>query len=285
MNENERYWGLPTLAYLIRWLMELVALLSKPLLMIGAGVSVFVWLTDGSVLSIPLIYYGWALIQAIAVEALFYVIWHNASTAWRGHHPLVFTGNVLLGTALSVCVWAAIDLQSLQQVLRIGNSDALSMLNLNPVMLTHLRSLAAVVLSIVVAMRSVENRDVNIQPRRIKVNIHCPQWLLDFMAKMRTLWTSIVNTKQEVVNTESKPLPVEIPNPESEQETPAKPVRKTNRKVINLAEASTKKERVRQALEANPQASISDLVKSTGASRGYVSQQRSLIVSKQQTSS
>lgn len=149
---NEQYPGLNGLSYCIRWLEQCLSILAEPLLIIGFIVSMVDLLTGGKLLSNVIIMYGWSIVQAVAVDACFVVMWRRTAVAARERRYGTMLANAFIGAALGFVAWAAMDIQSLAQALGIGSNNALNQLGLNIEVLTHARSAIAVVMGAVVAV-------------------------------------------------------------------------------------------------------------------------------------
>src|SRR5215472_11737250 len=149
MNQ-ERYPGLNGLSWGIGYLEQLLAILSEPLLIACAAIAVIDFVTGGGLLKLPFIQYAWASSLAISVTACFIVTWRRAIYALSRNRYGVAIGLVVLGLALGLVDWSAVDVQSLQQTLGVNFATALSQLNLNIILITHIRSAVAIAMAVVV---------------------------------------------------------------------------------------------------------------------------------------
>jgi hypothetical protein len=146
------YPGLNGLSYLIGYLEQLLAILSEPLLIGCAALAVVDFITGGRLLELPAIMYVWAGSLAIAVSACFIVTWRRCIRAATLNYYGAAAGLAIMGVALGLVDWAAIDVQSLQQTLGISFTNALAQLDLNIILITHLRSGVAIAMAVVVAI-------------------------------------------------------------------------------------------------------------------------------------
>jgi hypothetical protein len=146
------YPGLNGLSYGIGYLEQLLAILSEPLLISCAALAVVDFITGGRLLQLPAIMYIWAGSLAIAVSACFIVTWRRAIRAFTLNYYGAAIGLCVMGIALGLVDWAAIDVQSLQQTLGVSFTNALAQLNLNIILITHLRSAVAIAMAVVVAI-------------------------------------------------------------------------------------------------------------------------------------
>ena len=90
------------LATCLRWLEELVALVSGPLLVAGLGISLVDLLTDGKLLATrPLLLYAWAISQTIGVDAQLVGAFAKARQALRARRYGELAGLLVLGCALA----------------------------------------------------------------------------------------------------------------------------------------------------------------------------------------
>jgi hypothetical protein len=113
------YPGLNGLSYLIGYLEQLLAILSEPLLIGCAALAVVDFLTGGGLLNIPTITYLWAGSLAVSITACFIVTWRRAIRAFSLNAYGAAIGLCLMGIALGLVDWAAIDTQSLMQTMGV----------------------------------------------------------------------------------------------------------------------------------------------------------------------
>jgi hypothetical protein len=155
MNDHD---GLPGIAFLSacwRWFEELIVVLSAPMLLFGAGITVVDLLTDGSAtLAVPWLLFAWAVSQAMGIEANVSGAVHKAKLAYeRGAwFPMILY--ILLVCALGAVVIIAGYAYSYHQAQGIPIQDSLRDLGIDPAMWTMSRSiLAFALIAISAAMR------------------------------------------------------------------------------------------------------------------------------------
>ncbi len=110
------------------------------------------FITGGRLLLLPAIMYLWAGSLAIAVSACFIVTWRRCIRAFTLNYYGAAVGLAVMGTVLGIVDWAAVDVQSLQQTLDVSFTNALAQLDLNIIVITHLRSAVAIAMAVVVAI-------------------------------------------------------------------------------------------------------------------------------------
>ena len=70
------------IAELVRWLEELIVLVSGPLLMAGLGIGLVALLSDGALLlTAPWLLYAWAISQTVGVDGQLVGAWYRVSVA------------------------------------------------------------------------------------------------------------------------------------------------------------------------------------------------------------
>src|SRR5215469_11405575 len=90
------------IAGLLRWLEELIVLLSGPLLMAGLGIGLVALLSDGSLLvTAPWLLYTWAISQTVGVDGQLVGAWYRVRVAQRSGKLGVVVCFILLGLALA----------------------------------------------------------------------------------------------------------------------------------------------------------------------------------------
>jgi len=146
------YPGLNGLSYLIGYLEQLLAILSEPLLIGCAALAVVDFITGGRLLQLPAIMYVWAGSLAIAVSACFIVTWRRCIRAFTLNYYGAAIGLAVMGICLGLVDWAAVDTQSLMQTMGVSFTSALAQLDLNIILITHLRSAVAIAMAVVVAI-------------------------------------------------------------------------------------------------------------------------------------
>lgn len=135
------------IAGFIRWIEELVNLLSGPLLTIGLGIALVDLLSDGALLtSLPILIYVWAATQAVGVDAQLVATWDRARIALREHRYWSLVGLVVLGAILAYVAWVAAQVFALQQSEGITTAQALQRLGMDAALWLIQRTALAVFL-------------------------------------------------------------------------------------------------------------------------------------------
>lgn len=264
-----QYPGLNGLSWAIGYLEAALAIISEPLLIGCASLAVIDFITAGRLLAIPFIMYLWAGSLAIAVTACFIVTWRRAIRAFSAHYYGAGIGLGLLGLALGVVDWAAIDVQSLQQTLGVSFISALAQLNLNIIFITHVRSAVAIAMAVVVAVSNHTAVSTAVAPKRRLV----------FLDKMMDKIAPVVDaaTVQSQVVVGEVHAPADVPLlAQSVQSSSVQPVRPTELKAV-----PEPIERVRQALSAAPDASDRQIAKLSNVSPTTAGKYRKIIESGQ----
>jgi hypothetical protein len=120
------------IAGLLRWIEELVNLISGPLLTVGLGIALVDLLTDGHLLTaLPLLLYTWAITQAVGVDAQLVAAWDRARIALRERRYWALVGLVMLGGVLAYVAWVAAQVFALQESEGLTTAAALSRLGMD----------------------------------------------------------------------------------------------------------------------------------------------------------
>ncbi len=147
---NQHHHELPVLgaiAGVIRWVEELISLLSGPLLTVGLGIALIDLLTGGGLLrSMPELLYAWAVSMAVGIDAQLVATWDRVRTAIRGKHWWAVAGLVLLGCALGYVGFLSAEAFGLQQAFGLSESDALARLGIDAASWQLQRAILAVFL-------------------------------------------------------------------------------------------------------------------------------------------
>ncbi|HEX9067244.1 MAG TPA: hypothetical protein VF807_00640 [Ktedonobacterales bacterium] len=111
----------------LRWLEELIVLLSGPLLMVGLGIGLVALLSDGAVLvSSPWLLYVWAVSQTIGVDGQLVGAWYRVSVAVsRGRWGVAVAFGVL-GLVLAYVGYVAALTFATQQAYHLTTAQALA---------------------------------------------------------------------------------------------------------------------------------------------------------------
>src|SRR5215470_19139486 len=90
------------IAGLLRWLEELIVLVSGPLLMAGLGIGLVALLSDGALLvTAPWLVYAWAISQTVGVDGQLVGAWYRVSVAVGRRRVGVAIAYILLGLLLA----------------------------------------------------------------------------------------------------------------------------------------------------------------------------------------
>jgi hypothetical protein len=243
-----QYPGLNSLSYLIGYLEQLLAILSEPLLIGCAAVAVIDFITGGRLLELPIIMYAWAGSLAIAVSATFIVTWRRAIRAFTLNYYGAGVGLAIMGIALGVVDWAAVDVQSLMQTLGVSFTTALSQLDLNIILITHLRSGVAIAMAVVVA---ISNHTAVTTAQRPARRLILVERLLDKIAPV----VEPASALQEVtIQEQAAPALLQI-----EQESSVE-----NLQPIFQPRFESKEQQIAAQLRNNPQLTVEELSKQAG---------------------
>src|SRR5215831_2323798 len=100
----------------LRWLEELANIVAGPLLTAGLAVALIDLLTDGRLLaSQPELLYGWAISQAVGVDAQLVASWDRARQALRARRYWSLAGLLVLGGALAAVGYLAAVIFAMQE--------------------------------------------------------------------------------------------------------------------------------------------------------------------------
>jgi hypothetical protein len=136
------------------WLEPFLVEAAMPLLIIGFITGTIDLLTGGSIANSGLFKYIWAVVQATAIDGLFFSVWLQVRRAswstWK--EGLRATALVLIGVTLGAVALMVNDILSLQQVNGVASSVAMQSLDISPVVFTHIRATLVVVVAILVAL-------------------------------------------------------------------------------------------------------------------------------------
>src|SRR5260370_25984115 len=120
------------IAACLRWLEELVVLLSGPMLTLGLGIGLVALLSDGALLvSTPGLLYVWAVAQTVGVDGQLVGMWYRVSVALsrKRHGGAVAFG--LLGLLLAYVGYVAALVFAYQQAYGLSTVQALAKLGMS----------------------------------------------------------------------------------------------------------------------------------------------------------
>ena len=172
------------IAACLRWLEELAAILSGPLLTVGLGIALVDLLTDGRLLtSAPMLLYAWAISQSVGVDAQLVGSAAKLSTALRARRPWVVAGYLALVCVLAYVGYVASLVFATQEAQGITTAAALSRLGMDSTSWLWQRSGLAVLLVVLSGMlrytppaqasaedeRTALERELSLEPLRQQV--------------------------------------------------------------------------------------------------------------------
>lgn len=120
------------IAGILRWLEELVNLVSGPLLTLGLAIALIDLLTEGKLLArYEILLYIWATTQAVGVDAQLVASWDRARVALRERRFWALAGLVVLGVGLAYVAWVAAQVFALQESEGLTTAAALARLGMD----------------------------------------------------------------------------------------------------------------------------------------------------------
>jgi Exonuclease len=131
----------------IRWLEELISLLSGPLLSVGLAIALIDLLTGGGLLrAMPELLFAWGICQAVGIDAQLVATWDRCRMAMRsGKWGQVFA-LALLGVALGYVGFLSAEAFGFQQAFGLSEAEALQRLGIDAASWQLQRALLAVFL-------------------------------------------------------------------------------------------------------------------------------------------
>lgn len=116
----------------LRWVEELVVLLSGPMLTVGLGIGLVSLLSDGKLLvDAPWLLYAWAVAQAVGVDGQIVGVWYRVSVAVSQRRWGIMLAFGLLGLVLGYVGYIAALVFAQQEAYGISTAEALSRLGLD----------------------------------------------------------------------------------------------------------------------------------------------------------
>jgi hypothetical protein len=120
------------IAACLRWLEELVVLLSGPMLTLGLGIGLVALLSDGALLvSTPGLLYVWAVAQTVGVDGQLVGMWYRVSVALSRKRYGVAVAFGLLGLLLAYVGYVAALVFAYQQAYVLSTVQALAKLGMS----------------------------------------------------------------------------------------------------------------------------------------------------------
>jgi hypothetical protein len=274
---DKQFKSLAWLEVRLQWFEQFITVLAPRLLVVVFVVAMLDLLTHGGLLTIPVVSWGSALVQAVAVEASLTGLWRLAFV--RFDERRFVSGGVLLfiGAALAIVVFAALSLSFLQQSVNLSLDQAMSRLWLNAELLTYIRSGSVVFLAIVltvlartrVTVLATGNKTVNrSRQQNSKQATNNRQQSVNSKQQQVTSVNSeqVTNRQQALTSDESQ---------EQEQVT-------SNRQQLTLIHSrkplTEKQQAIKDMLLVNPDASVTDIAQATGNTKPYVSRLKPLLL-------
>jgi hypothetical protein len=135
------------IAGLLRWLEELIVLLSGPLLMAGLGIGLVALLSDGALLiTAPWLLYAWAISQTVGVDGQLVGAWYRVSVAIARRRWGAAFAFAALGGLLAYVAYIAALVFATQQTYGLTTAHALARLGMNSTSWLWQRSVVSVLL-------------------------------------------------------------------------------------------------------------------------------------------
>ncbi|PWT76123.1 MAG: hypothetical protein C5B60_04430, partial [Chloroflexi bacterium] len=120
------------IAGLLRWLEELIVLVSGPLLMAGLGIGLVALLSDGALLlTAPWLLYAWAISQTVGVDGQLVGAWYRVSVAIARRRWGAALAFVTLGVLLAYVAYVAALVFATQQTYGLTTAQSLARLGMN----------------------------------------------------------------------------------------------------------------------------------------------------------
>jgi hypothetical protein len=116
----------------IRWLEELIALLSGPLLSVGLAIALIDLLTGGGLLrAVPELLFAWGICQAIGIDAQLVATWDRTRMAMRASKWGQVLALTVLGVALGYVGFLSAEAFGFQQAFGLSEAEALQRLGID----------------------------------------------------------------------------------------------------------------------------------------------------------
>jgi len=132
MDDEQAMPLLGAIAACLRWVEELVVLVSGPMLTVGLGIGLVSLLSDGALLvSAPWLLYAWAISQTVGVDGQLVGTWYRVSVAVRKRRWGVVVAFILLGLALAYVGYIGALVFAMQQAYHVSTAQALVKLGMD----------------------------------------------------------------------------------------------------------------------------------------------------------
>lgn len=132
MEQEEDLPLLGGIALALRWVEELIVLVSGPILTAGLDIGLIALLSDGALLvSAPWLLYAWAISQTVGVDGQLVGAWYRVSVALARRRWGAVAGFALLGLLLAYVAYVAALVFATQQAYHITTAQALARLGMD----------------------------------------------------------------------------------------------------------------------------------------------------------
>ena len=147
--ENQESW----LRKINKWIDQALLDTAKPLMLIMFLSGTADVLTQGWLANQEWFSYSWAIVQALAIDGLFFAVWSRIfSSEWKPGNRMIIMGLIVIGLVLSVVVMSTNAILSFQQLWAVRTSmEAMIRLGIDPKLFTFVRSILVVGITIMVA--------------------------------------------------------------------------------------------------------------------------------------
>lgn len=136
------------------WRDDFLIELSTLMLMVGFIVGTVDVFTQGGLSSVPVFNYSWAIIQAIAIDGLFFAVWgriRRATWTWRKAFNNLMM--IIVGLLLAIVASLVNGLLSYQELNHVANvAQAMQHLGVDQSTFTYFRAILVVLVSVLVAL-------------------------------------------------------------------------------------------------------------------------------------
>lgn len=141
------------------WRDDFLIELSTLMLMVGFIIGTVDVFTSGKLYSVPAFNIAWAIIQAIAIDGLFFAVWgkiRRATWTWKSWFPNVML--IIVGLLLAIVATLVNGLLSYQELTKVDSiASAMSKMTIDQSTFTYARSILVVLVSILVALFTRED--------------------------------------------------------------------------------------------------------------------------------
>ena len=126
---------------------------ARPLAMLGFAMGTVDIFTRGGMAPQAWFAVGWAIIQAITIDGLFFAVWYRiGDTKWEPGKRFALVGLWIIGSILGAVAFATNAILGFQQLWGIADSQtAMLRLGIDPALFTLIRAILVVAVSIMVA--------------------------------------------------------------------------------------------------------------------------------------